>query len=310
MTARRLARWLLLLLSWVVLVASGAYLLIYLYRWEWNRAVVSGIFFLAAEVALVSASLGRRARRLEDRVERIERSLEEVTPTLADGPPVVVPEPARHEDRAPFPWLEPDGLSVFVPVLLGVGAILSGMAYVVERVATAVEPWRSQRSVEHGLADLQPPSSLLGPVRSARRLDVAAGMPRERRRGSWVGTIAALAVIGLLVWVFVLQLAELTENRPDEVTRGRSTYDLTIQTRGDPAPVLPVAQTLLATCRPMASSWSAFRLEQVGERGVRLVVTPSLPENAERRFTGCLADLQLEGVLVSIEAPGDRSDAA
>jgi hypothetical protein len=60
----------------------------------------------------------------------------------------------------------------------------------------------------------------------------------------------------------------------------------------------------------MASPWSTFRLAEVGGSTVRMTVTPSLPENAERRFIGCLADLQLDRVLVSIEDPGDGIPAA
>jgi hypothetical protein len=309
MRPQRLARALLFLLAWVVLVASGAYLLIYLYRWEWNRAVISGIFFIAAEVALVSASLGRRAVRLEDRVERIERSVRE-----PGSEPGVRPAAPAHgaegtEGRgSPFRWLEPGSLSVFVPVLLGVGAILSGMAYVVERVARAADPLGAERSVERRLANLQPPASLL----SGEGPAVASGSNAAVRgpRRSWIAVAASLAVVTLAVWVLVIQIAELTENRPDVVTGGRSSYDLVIQTRGEPAPVLPVARTLLSTCRPMASPWSTFRLSQVSGSTVRMTVTPSLPENAERRFTGCLADLQLDRVLVSIEEPRDGTPAA
>ena len=30
----------------------GAYVFVYLYRWEWNRALFAGVLFVAAEVAL------------------------------------------------------------------------------------------------------------------------------------------------------------------------------------------------------------------------------------------------------------------
>jgi hypothetical protein len=60
----------------------------------------------------------------------------------------------------------------------------------------------------------------------------------------------------------------------------------------------------------MASPWSTFRLSQTGGSTVHMTVVPSLPENAERRFTGCLTDLQLDRVLVSIEDPGDPGGPA
>ena len=45
------------LLVAVTLVASGAYVLVYLQRWEWNRALIAGVFMLASEMILVAAVL-------------------------------------------------------------------------------------------------------------------------------------------------------------------------------------------------------------------------------------------------------------
>ncbi len=55
-----------------VLAITGAYTLIYLFRWEWNRAIITGIFFLAAELALAIVLLLRRFTRLEHRLDRME----------------------------------------------------------------------------------------------------------------------------------------------------------------------------------------------------------------------------------------------
>ncbi len=74
MNATRLARIAALTLSIVVLGASGAYLVLYLYRWEWNRAEISGIVFIAA-LTTVSAGLVLRAiHGLDVRLARLERS--------------------------------------------------------------------------------------------------------------------------------------------------------------------------------------------------------------------------------------------
>ena len=51
----------------VLLAVSGAYLIVYLYRWEWNRALICGLFFIASEVALSTSMILRRLRRLEQR---------------------------------------------------------------------------------------------------------------------------------------------------------------------------------------------------------------------------------------------------
>src|SRR5262245_13286895 len=103
MTPRRLAT----LLMAVTLVGSGAYLLIYLYRWEWNRALTAGVLVLIAEVALVGLGVIGRLRKLEDRLVPVTASARALQRVQAS------PAPARDH----FAWLTPtDRFSVFVPV--------------------------------------------------------------------------------------------------------------------------------------------------------------------------------------------------
>ena len=65
MTARRLG----LLALIVTLGASGWYVFVYLYRWEWNRALISGVIFVAAELALIGTLVLERLSRLERRLD-------------------------------------------------------------------------------------------------------------------------------------------------------------------------------------------------------------------------------------------------
>lgn len=320
MTWPRLARLLLRVLAVIVLAASGAYLLIYLYRWEWNRALISGIFFVAAEVALGSASMSRRMSRLEQRIDRLDRPAADRGSPPDDEPPdppasslTADAGEAGGRTGGPFPWLEPGSLSVFVPVLLGVGAMLTGIAYLIERVARYTDPDAAQTAVGRRLADLQPPSSLipLGGRTAEDRSEPGARRGRRREPGSRVTVAVTLAVVTLFVWTLVVVLAELTENEPDPVGMGgRSSFDLVVEFRGETAPALPVAQALLTTCRPMASPWSTVELSPLGGSRVRLVVTPSLAENAERRFTGCLTDLQLDRILVHLDVLSPDQEGA
>jgi hypothetical protein len=137
MTARRAG----LLAAIATLAASGAYVFVYLYRWEWNRAQVSAAIFIAAEVGIVGWLLADRLRRLEHRfdlatVDAQQRRLH----VIRDSAP---------PPRVGFAWLaKPEGMNVFIPVLLGAGALLSGLAWVVERLARAT----AGRAAEHGLA--------------------------------------------------------------------------------------------------------------------------------------------------------------
>jgi hypothetical protein len=222
------------LLAGVVLVVSGAYLLIYLYRWEWNRAIISGLFFLSAEVALASAMILRRLRVLENRV----------------APP---PEPSRAvferlrstpvERPNPFGWLDQRGhTQVFVPVLLGAGAILSAVAYVVERVAEATAVPALDRHLANGLICGTPTT------------------PQERdepsRTMTMTSTLLALVAIGLVGWLGIHALLDATQSRPDVTDRpARTTIDLSIAQRSAPdQSAAAAAEALWIACRSTVGS--------------------------------------------------------
>ena len=122
------------LLGIVVLAASGLYFFVYLWRWEWNRAVVAGVLFVAAEVGLATVVVLDRIRRLGEqaRPETVARIRE------------TAPPPRDH-----FAWLQPkDQMGAFVPVLMGVGAVVSALAWAVERLARAT----ARPTLERGLA--------------------------------------------------------------------------------------------------------------------------------------------------------------
>jgi hypothetical protein len=178
MSARRIA----VLAGLVTLGASGWYVAVYLARWEWNRALMAGVIFLAAELGLLGVLL-------LDRMARLERRLDEHLPAergRAAGPHATgtnttrrhatgsrrrEPDPrvlARVREaapsRRPFAWLDPaDRLSVFVPVLLGAGVLLSGVAWVVERLARVTAGGTLDRDLATRLDVLAlPPGGLLG----------------------------------------------------------------------------------------------------------------------------------------------------
>jgi hypothetical protein len=138
MSARLVGR----LAGLATLAASGTYVFVYLYRWEWNRALVSAAIFLMAEVAMLGSVLVDRLRRLEGRVASAaeataaQRRLDHLR---SSAPPPSVG----------FAWMAGSGsTNVFIPVLLGAGAVLSGLAWVVERLARAT----AGRAAEQGLA--------------------------------------------------------------------------------------------------------------------------------------------------------------
>ena len=89
------------------------------------------------------------------RVEAIERPDDRVVSVLRTHRP----EPLR-----PFAWLQgTETTNVFVPVLLGAGVVLSGLAWIVDRVARLTAVPTMERGLAHRLTRLQPPpDGLLG----------------------------------------------------------------------------------------------------------------------------------------------------
>jgi hypothetical protein len=147
MNARRLGA----VAAAVTLLASGAYFFVYLYRWEWNRAQVSAVIFLAAEIGIVGWLVS-------DRLRRVERRLDRATSDDAERRLRVLREHAPAP-RVTFEWLtRSDRSSVFVPVLLGAGAVLSMLAWVVERLSRATAGRVAERGLALRLGALEPPA--------------------------------------------------------------------------------------------------------------------------------------------------------
>ncbi|HEX6568839.1 MAG TPA: hypothetical protein VF015_06730 [Acidimicrobiales bacterium] len=122
------------LLGGVTLAASGTYTFVYLYRWEWNRALMSAAIFIAAEVAVMGSLLAQRIKVISERLDAQQAPERPAARTVrlehirSTAPPA----------RVGFAWLSrPEQMNVFVPVLMGAGVLLSGIAWIVERVARA-----------------------------------------------------------------------------------------------------------------------------------------------------------------------------
>jgi hypothetical protein len=292
-TARILGR----VLVVVVLVASGAYFLVYLYRWQWNRALISGLFFVAAEIAVVASVLLRRLQAIEDRIEeRKGRPAPASPPDALEAIRRSAPPPQDH-----FAWLKesPSGTNVFIPVLLGAGVLLSGVATVVERIAGAT----AKPVLEDRLAlRLQPLAMAAGGLLGAAAPVAVA----PRRRGVVVGRVFAVVVAALLLYGAIDVIGDATQTRPDAATKGMTT-SLVLAISYREAGRNPVATTealwsacqdSLRTPRALDRDPQAIGLERA--RMVRIDVTPELGEHAQRRIVGCLEDATLAGVLAHL----------
>ena len=294
MSAARLVAGAQRLLVFVVLFWSGAYLLIYLYRWEWNRAIISGIFFLAAEIALATSTLLRRMRAIEGR-ERAPAvaglaatPLERLWETPIDRPD-------------PFGWLAPRGdrLGVFVPVLLGAGAVLSALAYVVERIAEATALPVADRQLARRLDALAPaPGGLLGapPARAPTR-------PRTTRPARALAVLVALAAVGVVAWLGIGALLDATQTRADDPSErpATTTIELAVaQKRTSQSPV-DATRALWVGCRAtLGTTRVDASITGGGADRVRVVLEPGIGRLATRRLTGCLSDLRINRLMVTV----------
>ncbi|WP_431970089.1 hypothetical protein [Nocardia sp. bgisy134] len=172
MTQDRGVRGLGVLLAVGTLIATGAYVFVYLYRWEWNRAILTAALFIAAEIALVAMLLTRRLRD-------VQRELGAAGERARTARIVHAATPAP---RVTFAWLSrPDRLGVFVPVLLAGGVLLTGVAWLVERLAKLTAGPATEHRIVDRLDRLAlPPNGFLTP--SADRLHLLHGpLVRPRR---------------------------------------------------------------------------------------------------------------------------------
>jgi hypothetical protein len=141
------------LLATVTLLASGGYTLVYLYRWEWNRALFTSLLFIAIEVGMVAVLVVRRLARIEESIKesRQPQALERIQETAPD------------HDR--FAWLERNmgTTNVFVTVLLGAGVLLSVVAWLVDRIAGSTAGPTLERSLATRLEPAAFPTEPLVP---------------------------------------------------------------------------------------------------------------------------------------------------
>jgi hypothetical protein len=108
------------------LLAAALYMIVSLNRWEWNRALFFGLIVLIAEVGLATGLVLRRLARLEHVSSRVDPAVANI---IREARP---PSPDR------FAWLRESNqnLNVFITFLIGGGVMLSGIAWVVDRVAS------------------------------------------------------------------------------------------------------------------------------------------------------------------------------
>lgn len=278
-----------------VLVASGAYVLIYLFRWEWHRAIITGIFFLAAELALAVLLLMRKLGRIEERLDRLgDAGLAQADPAVLERLRSTAPEPSK-----PFAWLDPRSstTNVFLPFLLGVGALASALAWVVENLARRTAIPVLERRLAATLAPVSLPAGGLvgvGPLTAPPR---ARSHPWRTLLVATAGVAATVAAAGAIDVI-----ADAIQTRPDTVRPGAATT-VDVQLSGAAAQQATErrATELWGTCSHVLHSRSVgATVEALGDGRARIRVPSDVGHHAEQRLRGCLEDAVVDRVQASV----------
>lgn len=132
----------------LTLLGAGAYSVISLNRWEWSRALYFGLIVVVAEVGLVGGLILRR--------------LGPPVPDRREGVDPLVLDRLREARTSPnrFDWLEPvtGRFGVFITMLVGGGVLLSGLAWLVDRVASRTTTSGGEAQLARELGRIRYPS--------------------------------------------------------------------------------------------------------------------------------------------------------
>ncbi|SEG70578.1 hypothetical protein SAMN04489712_109181 [Thermomonospora echinospora] len=255
---------------------TGGYLVVYTARWEWQRALMAGELLLVSLLVVVAVAGADRLNRLERRIAELSKA------DAAPPEPFSLPYGTPGVETPAFRWMrpEPDSYRVFIPVLLGAGIAVSGLAALVERIASSF----GGRGTARRLASLSVPSG-----------GVLAGGPDparpERSPGRWLRPLLWSVIVALVAAVAVAELADHTQDRPDEpVHAAASTVVIQADANGQ-VPADLMARRLWEYCRGSTRPYlDQGGLTSIGGGRYALVVQPALGEYALRRLKGCLSD--------------------
>lgn len=295
----RLAR----LLAVVVLAGAGAYVIIYLLRWEWNRALIAGVFFLAAEIYLLGDLLLSRMQRLEAQVRRTEES-EQIAALAAQL------RRNRPPPRGPFDWLAPpkdqDRTLVLVPILMGAGIILAGIAFVVERLSRVTAAPVAEHELARGLASMALPSAGLVPTGSPPT-DPLAEPPVDPRTGRRGTALIAVLMIVLTACIVVLAIVLGTRDAPPQQDAAM-VIDVAVVRNNLEQPDAAIAAGAWAACQLRVPQEVTLQsVSPLGADEFRLIVAPAPAKFDQRELLGCLSDAshdRTQVTVLSVQVPG------
>lgn len=289
----------------VVLLVAGLQTVLYMLDWEWARAQFAAVAFVAALLLATARLILARMRRMEARIEVLTAALlaqegGQATPGATPGP-----HPDGAEPRPDFRWLAtptatvpvltlpllatlpawPDR-SVFIPVFLATGLVVTVAASAVERLSAL------RAGAAAGTPKPPPP-----PVTSA------GGTPWRRAReavnGMSTRTLVLTPIVVLLLGgVAAAGLYWAVHDWSKPIGAGVTTLTVDVARKGGPD--LNAVQSTEVVGRYCSVNAGVLDLRYqgvgTGPEGTALLhVTPLLDADASLRFIGCLEDAVLEG---------------
>ncbi|KMS69739.1 hypothetical protein ACM01_33510 [Streptomyces viridochromogenes] len=287
---------------------AGTYLIVYLYRWQWQRALICGVLLLVVEVMLFGLMALGRLNRIEDRLRAADRRQRELDARTEDVL-TRLREPAVAREETRFRWLEDpaERSYVFVPVLMVAGVVLSGLAWVVQKVASA-STGPAERRLAGRLAVLAAPDPAAPD--GSDDLDDLPPLGAGASRGRTARLTTMIALCAALLAALIVGLADLTKTREEEANESEATSVVVqVDLRGvdvSAARRSLAAQQIWETCRDSTSV--PLRHATLGELGDGMfagVVRPALTEHDLLRLRGCLEDATLERAHLTVVAVGD-----
>ncbi|NUS72955.1 MAG: hypothetical protein HOQ05_06055 [Corynebacteriales bacterium] len=269
--------------------SAAVYLLIYLYRWEWQRAVMSGVLLLIVEVFLVCMVLASRLFKLERQLSAADARAQDARRRL---------DQTRFDAGIAFQWLsgptqdQKHTTHVFVPMLMAAGIILAGASWLAQKIGSSTGQMGAEQRLAGRLAGLTAP--VVRPYGATPQLEDTPPVPTNRPGRRILTAFGALVAIALFL-VLLTTLSRATKTKKhDPPDAAASVVVFEILTRHDNDRTRAVsARNLWERCSLSMSRYPQHTdLSQLDGAIYIGVLRPALSQHDLMRLRGCLSDAQ------------------
>lgn len=253
------------LLLLAVILTAGAHTLLYVQRWQWARASLVGVAFVAALVIGATVLVMGRLDRLERRLVAAERA---PARSAVPGPTPLDSDTVGGEAVPDFRWLAPPAQThVFIPILLATGMVVSVIAAAVESVAVAVQRRRRTQRV----------------------------LTRDHVSHPVLAYAAFLVGLAAATVLASLGLYQVTHHWAGPQRAGTTELTVQVSVKDRALRTVPMVEAAGRYCALNSGAGASYEsVEQESRDTALLHLTPSLDQAAQDRYVGCIEDTLLE----------------